>query len=140
MSDRFFLDTNIFVYSFDTNAPKKAPKADSLIAGALASHKGVISFQVVQEFFNLALRHFDKPMNSSQAEQYLAAVLRPLLAIHSSATLYSEALRLYSDGGVSWYDALIVSAAQQSGCGTLLTEDLQHGRQFGGLRIVNPFL
>lgn len=140
MSDRFFLDTNVFAYSFDSGAPEKAEKAGNLIAKALQSHKGVISFQVVQEFYNLAFRKFRHPMNAVQAEQYFAAVLRPLLAVHSSAALYSEALRLYSQGGLSWYDALIVSAAQQSHCDTLLTEDLQHGRQFGNLRIVNPFL
>jgi predicted nucleic acid-binding protein len=140
MSDRSFLDTNIFVYSFDANAPDKAAIANRLISEALASHKGVISYQVVQEFFNLALRRFQQPMNASQAEQYLATVLRPLLAVHSSAALYSEALRLYGQGGLSWYDALIVAAAQQSGCDILLSEDLQHGRNFGGLRIANPFL
>lgn len=139
MSDRFFLDTNIFAYSFDSDAPKKAAKADRIIAEALDSHKGVISYQVVQEFFNLALRRFRNPMSPAQAEQYLASVLRPLLAVHSSAPLYSEALRLQGRGGLSWYDALIVAAAQQAGCTLLLSEDLQHGRRFGDLRVENPF-
>ena len=140
MSDRFFLDTNVFAYSFDSSAPEKAAKAASLIAEALASHRGVISYQVVQEFFNLAFRKFRRPMNSAQAGQYLATVLRPLLAVHSSAALYAEALRLYGQSGLAWYDALIVAAAQQSGCTTLLSEDLQHGRTFGSLRVVNPFV
>jgi predicted nucleic acid-binding protein len=140
MSDRVFFDTNIFIYSLDHASPQKAATAKSLIREAQASHNGVISYQVVQEFFNVALRRFDPPMTTSEAEQYLATVFRPLLAVHSSTALYSEALRLHGNGRLSWYDALIVSAAQQSGCKLLLTEDLQHGRSFGNLRIENPFL
>jgi predicted nucleic acid-binding protein len=56
MNGRFFLDTNVFVYSFDSDAPEKARRAGGLIREALAARKGVISFQVVQEFFNVALR------------------------------------------------------------------------------------
>jgi predicted nucleic acid-binding protein len=140
MNDRVFLDTNIFVYSFDQSAPRKAATAERLIREAVASHKGVVSYQVVQEFFNVALRRFARPMQTSEAEQYLGTVFRPLLAIHSSAALYSEALRMQSRGGLSWYDSLIVSAAAQAGCDVLLTEDLQDGRRFGSLRIANPFL
>ena len=139
MNDRSFLDTNIFVYSFDRSAPEKAMKAQRLIREALATHKGVISYQVVQEFFNVALRRFTQPMKAAEAEQYLGTVFRPLLAVHSSTALYSEALRLQSHGGLSWYDALIVGAAVQSGCDVLLSEDLQHGRKFGTLRVDNPF-
>src|ERR1700723_3580633 len=125
MSDRVFLDTNIFVSSFDHSAPRKAAKSRGLIRDALASHKGVVSYQVVQEFFNVALRRFARPMKALEAEQYLGTVFRPLLAVHSSAALYSDALRLQGQGGLSWYDALIVGAAVQSGCDVLLTEDLQ---------------
>ncbi|MGC2618520.1 MAG: PIN domain-containing protein [Acidobacteriaceae bacterium] len=140
MSDRVFLDTNIFVYSFDQSAPRKAAAAQELIREALASHKGVVSYQVIQEFFSVALRRFSPPMQTSDAEQYLGTVFRPLLAVHASAALYAEALRMQSRGGLSWYDSLIVSAAAQAECDVLLTEDLQDGRSFGSLRISNPFL
>jgi predicted nucleic acid-binding protein len=122
MSDKFFLDTNIFVYSFDQLAGLKARKAAQLIREALTTHKGVISYQVVQEFFNVALRRFAQPMQPSDASQYLGAVFRPLLAVHS------------------WYDSLIVSAAIQARCDLLYTEDLQHGQRFGALQVKNPFL
>jgi predicted nucleic acid-binding protein len=140
MSDRLFLDTNIFVYSFDRSAPQKAAKAKRLIRQALASQKGIVSYQVVQEFFNVALKRFVPPMKLSEAEHYLATVFRPLLAVHSSAALYSEALRIQSQSRVSWYDSLIVGAAVQARCDVLLTEDLQHGQAFGSLRVANPFL
>jgi predicted nucleic acid-binding protein len=140
MSDRFFLDTNIFVYSFDRTAAAKAMKAEQLIREALTTQKGVVSYQVVQEFFNVALRRFSSPMRVADAEQYLGTVFRPLLSVHSSAALYADALRLQGKSGLSWYDSLIVGAAIQSQCAVLFTEDLQHGQAFGNLRIQNPFL
>ncbi|HUI43527.1 MAG TPA: PIN domain-containing protein [Terriglobia bacterium] len=140
MSARFFLDTNIFVYSLDRAAPAKAARATALIRNAVGTRKGIISFQVVQEFINLALRRFAEPMSPVEAEQYLLAVLRPLVAIHSSQSLYAEALRLFGRHSLSWHDALIIAAALQGECAVLYSEDLQHGRRFEGLCIENPFL
>jgi predicted nucleic acid-binding protein len=140
MSDRFFLDTNIFVYSFDKRASAKSQRAKQLIHEALTTQKGVISYQVVQEFFNVALRRFSQPMQAADAEQYLSTVFRPLLAVHSSQALYAEALRLHAQSGLSWYDSLIVSAALHARCDLLVTEDLQHGQRFGSLQVKNPFL
>ena len=140
MSDRFFLDTNIFVHSFDQNAPAKAQRSAQLIRQALTTQKGVVSYQVVQEFFNVALRSFAQPMQPTDASQYLGTVFRPLLAVHSSQALYAEALQLQASSGFSWYDALIVSAAIQAKCDFLYTEDLQHGQRFGALQVRNPFL
>jgi predicted nucleic acid-binding protein len=140
MSDRYFLDTNIFVYSFDLTAPGKARKAQHLIADALASGNGVISYQIVQEFFNAAFKRFSQPLKVADAERYLASVFRPMLRVESSAALFSQALLIYGTSKFSWYDSLIVSGAMQAECQLLYTEDLQHGQKVGNLRIVNPFL
>jgi predicted nucleic acid-binding protein len=140
MSDRFFLDTNIFVYSFDHSAPKKSQISAQLIRQALTTQKGVISYQVVQEFFNVALKRFSQPMHAADAEQYLSTVFRPLLGVHSSQALYVEAVHLHAQSGISWYDSLIVSAAIQARCDLLYTEDLQHGQRFGSLQVRNPFV
>jgi predicted nucleic acid-binding protein len=140
MSGRFFLDTNVFVYSFDQSAAVKAQKSTQLIREALTTQKGVISYQVVQEFFNVALRRFTQPMQAADAEQYLNTVFRPLLGVHSSQALYAEALQLHTQSGLSWYDSLIVSAAIKARCDLLFTEDLQHGQRFGALQVRNPFL
>jgi len=139
MSDRFFLDTNIFVYSFDHSAAAKARKSAQLIREALTTQKGVISYQVVQEFFNVALRRFSQPMHAADAEQYLSTVFRPLLGVHTSQALYAEALHLHAQDGLSWYDSLIVAAAIQARCDLLYTEDLQHGQRFRNLQVKNPF-
>jgi len=140
MSDRFFLDTNIFVYSTTDDNPAKARIATELIRKALTTHKGAVSYQVVQEFFNLALKRFERRMNFEDRQEYLTRVFRPLLKIHSSLALYEEALRLHTANQLQWYDALIVGAARESGCAILYSEDLQHGQKFGSMKIVNPFL
>jgi len=140
MKGKFFLDTNIFVYSFDANFPTKSGRAKQLIRDAVATRKGVVSYQVVQEFLNVALRRFDQPFTATEAQQYLSTIFRPLLAVHSSQALFTEALQLTDSYRLSWYDSLVVAAALASGCDTLYSEDLQHGQKFGTLQIKNPFL
>lgn len=139
MSGRFFLDTNIFVYSFDASSPKKAAQAQKLIRNALATGGGIVSYQVVQEFFNVALRRFSKPMSSLDAQQYLSTTFRPLLAVHSSPALYGEALRIGASFELPWYDSLIVASAIEGECGVLYSEDFQDGQQIGSLTLSNPF-
>jgi len=139
MNDRFFLDTNILVYSLDRSEPAKRARANQLIRSAIESGKGIVSYQVVQEFVNVGLRRFASPFTSDEAERYLTTVLRPLLAVHSSYSLFIRALQLNRHDSLSWYDALIVGAALESGCGVLYSEDLQNGREFGKLKVVNPF-
>ncbi len=140
MSARFFLDTNLFVYTFDTKALAKAKKAAQLIRRAADTGEGIISYQVVQEFFSVALRRFAEPMQVAEAEQYFITVLRPLLAVHSSPAIYLEALRIAEKNHLSWYDSLIVAAALEGRCEKLYSEDFQHGRKIEDLRIENPFI
>jgi predicted nucleic acid-binding protein len=139
MNARFFLDTNIFVYSFDQTAPQKSARASELIRLALRSRNGIVSYQVVQEFFNVAFRRFACPMTAAEAEQYLATTFRPLMAVNSSAALYVEGFRLKSSYSLSWYDAVVVAAAIEGGAQLLYSEDLQNGQEFGKLRVENPF-
>src|SRR4051794_6307158 len=121
---RFFLDTNIFVYSFDRSIPRKQQIAQKLIRQALLTRKGLISYQVVQEFLNVAGRKFSEPLQPVELRQYLSTVLTPLLGVHSSPGLFSEALTLQQDHQLSWYDSLIVASAIQAQCSLLLSEDL----------------
>ncbi len=140
MSGRFFLDTNIFVYSFDTSSPKKAAQAQKLIRSAIETRGGIVSYQVVQEFFNVALRRFVMPMSSVEAEQYLSATFRPLLSVHSSPALYGEALRIGARFRLPWYDSLIVASAIEGQCDLIYSEDFQDGQEFGSVTISNPFV
>jgi len=140
MSDRFFLDTNIFVYSFDASAPKKAQRAAQLIRQAIQTRNGIVSYQIVQEFLSVALRRFAQPMSYADAEQYLTTTFRPLLSVHSSQALYGDALRIAAKFKLSWYDSLVIASAIEGQCDVLYSEDLQHEQRFGDLRVVNPFL
>ena len=106
-----FLDTNIFAYAFDATAPAKARKAARIVRNAVDTGKGIVSYQVVQEFFNVAFRRFAQPMSGAEAEQYLITVFRPLLAIHSSPALYVEALRIAGKHRMAW----CASAARVTG-------------------------
>jgi predicted nucleic acid-binding protein len=137
---RHFLDTNIFVYTFDLEAPEKAKRAENLIAEALASGAGLISYQVAQEFVAVARKPFRTPMSFEQIERYWLTTLRPLLLVHSSPGMFIRALDLARRDQLSWYDSLIVAAAIQGECEILYSEDMQHGRRFGDLVIQNPFL
>jgi predicted nucleic acid-binding protein len=139
MSAKFFLDTNIFVYSLDGTSTK-ARQCTNLIRGAIATRNGVVSYQVVQEFLNVAFRRFTPHMTLEEAEQYLATTFRPLLSVHSSPVLFADALRLRHRYRLSWYDSLILAAAMQAQCTILYSEDFQHGQKFDNLQIVNPFL
>lgn len=138
-SGLFFLDTNVFVYSFDTTSPDKQQIAQTLIQQAIATRRGIISSQVAQEFLNVALRKFAHPMSVSEARQFLQLVLMPLCQHYPSTDFYDRALLLKDNTGYSFYDALIVTAAVEVGCRTLFSEDLQDGHKIGDLTIINPF-
>lgn len=140
MSGRYFLDTNIFVYSFDVDDRRKQKTADSIVKRALTDQLGLISSQVVQEFLNVATRKFAKPMTNHEARTYLDTVLAPLCEVFPSATLYRETLGIQSESKFSFYDSLIIAAAVEAKCRWLYSEDLRHGQTIHGVQIQNPFL
>ncbi len=135
----FFLDTNIFVYSFDHAAPVKQRLAQRLIQDALQTQRGVVSSQVVQEFLNVALRKFSQPMTIPEVREYVDTVFVPLCRHYPTIAFYRQALLIREETGYSLYDSLIATAAIESGCQTLFSEDMQDGRFLQGLEIVNPF-
>jgi predicted nucleic acid-binding protein len=139
MSAEAFLDTNIFVYQLDTSDARKHKIADALVRDGLEGERACISFQVVQECLNTALRKADVALDAGQARAYLDAVLLPLMKVGASAALYQRALDVQSRWRFGFYDSLIVASALSAGCKRLLTEDLQHGQKIETLTIENPF-
>ncbi len=137
--DSFFLDTNILVYSFDASAPERCMRAQDLIAQALETDRGCISYQVVQEFLNVATRKFPAPMPPAAARRYLAGVLMPLCRVFANGALYERALAVHERWRYAWYDTLIIASALEAGCKLLYSEDLQHGQVIEGLTIHDPF-
>lgn len=137
MSDRYFLDTNIIVYSFESS--EKGKRSKKLIKDALTSGRGHVSYQVVQEFINVATRKFSVPMKTDDVRLYLRQVLFPLLTVYSSQELYFSALDISERWQFSFYDSLIIAGALSVDSKTLYSEDLQDGQKVYGLQIVNPF-
>lgn len=127
-----FLDTNILIY-----AQQSGPKGDA--ARALLAEGGVVSVQVLNEFAAVSARKFGRgwPEIGAALDDILAVLAPPVpltLSIHTGARALAAA------HGVSFYDALIISAAREAGCDTLYSEDLQASRRFGPTQIVNPFI
>ena len=126
-----FFDTNILVY-----AQQKGAKADK--ARTLLGEGGVLSVQVLNEFVAVARRKLGKEWSEiGDAIDDALALVDPPLPL--TIALHARAREIARDHGFGFYDALIVAAALDAGCDTLLSEDLQHDRVLGALRIVNPF-
>jgi predicted nucleic acid-binding protein len=128
-----FLDSNVLVYSIVTDDPRAA------IATALLEQGGAISVQVLNEFASTAIRKLKRSWSDVTAA---LAAFRKLLPNPLPITLamHEAALEIAQRDRLSFYDALIVAAALEAGCSTLLTEDMQHGRVIDGrLTIQNPF-
>ena len=136
-----FLDTNIFVYAFLASEPRKRAKAVELIEACLGSGRGCISYQVVQEFANVARKKFATRLSADDCKAFIDAAMQPLNRVASSTALIHSALDLQDGLKYSFYDCLMIAAALQAGAATLYSEDLQHWQLVrGNLRIVNPFV
>jgi predicted nucleic acid-binding protein len=138
--ERFFLDTNIAIYCFDDTAPLKQSRAKNLLAHGASSGMGVVSYQVLQEFCNVASASKRLALSTGQTMAFASLLLAPMNQVEPSLALLTAALKIKMDVGYSFYDSLIVAAAVQASCNILYSEDMQHGQLVAGLRIVNPFL
>jgi predicted nucleic acid-binding protein len=135
----FFLDTNILIYAIDPEDSRKYRIAQDLVNHGHASSLAVISYQVVQEWFNFCLHRAKVKLSVEEASTIYRSVWAPLWKVQSSPELLELSLELRPRYNFSWYDSLIVAAALQSNCGTLHSEDLQHGQVIRNLTIKNPF-
>ncbi len=139
MSGRFFLDTNLLIYAIDATDPGKQAVAQKWIARAHESGDGLVSYQVVQEWFNVVLGKAAVPLSADEAALIYHQLIEPLWRIQSSRELLDTALDRHRRESISWWDSLILSAAIQGGCERGLNEDLQHGRKIRGVKVLNPF-
>jgi predicted nucleic acid-binding protein len=133
---RFFLDTNIVAYADDLDAPGKQAVALDLLGRAYAESAGVISLQVLQEYFVTATRK--RGVAPADARRKVELLAR-LETVRLDGTDVLAAIDLQGLHGLSFWDALIIQAALLARCGILYSEDLQHGFRLGSLQIVNPF-
>jgi predicted nucleic acid-binding protein len=136
--DRTFVDTNVLVYAYDTSAGRKRQEAQKIVAGLWDTGLGVVSTQVLQEFFVTVTRKLPKTMDLGAARDVVSDLLRwDLVVVEGSMIL--EAIDLQGDHGYSFWDSLIVAAAAKAGCTVLLSEDFASGQNIKGIAIQNPF-
>jgi predicted nucleic acid-binding protein len=136
MTAPVFVDTNVLLYAADTTDAEKHRLASAWRLELWKSRRGRLSYQVLQEFYVQAVRKNPQGADAAEAE------VRDLFAwdpVVIDAPVIEEAFRLRKRFGLSFWDALIVGAAKSAGCSHLLTEDLSHGQDLDGVRVVNPF-
>lgn len=134
MSDRVFLDTNIFVYAVDTADADKQKRAQTVLR---TTSDAAVSTQVMNEFFVVTTRKLATPLHPDAAAAVIAEMAK-LVCVTVDATLVQSAIRTGRRWQLSHWDALMVEAARRAGCDRLLTEDLAHGTIYDGLRVENP--
>lgn len=135
---RRFFDTNVLVYMFDEEAPEKRDLAHQHFRAAVAAGSFVVSTQVLQEFYVAVTLKLQTPLPPEAAEAALEEFCR-LPVVLVDTTMIGAAARTSRLHTVSFWDALVIEAAQASGASELLSEDLRDGRQFGPLLVTNPF-
>lgn len=138
MTGRAFVDTNLLVYARDSSERDKQPKALEWITHLWRDRSGTLSVQVLLEFYVTVTRKLKPGMDPHMAREDVRSFVswRPMPttpAVVEAAWLLEDRFEL------TWWDALIVSAAQTCRCRYLLTEDLQDGCEFGEVEVVNPF-
>ena len=136
---RAFFDTNVLVYLYDNDAPEKQARARRLLTEAAEQGRMLLSTQVLQEFFVCVTRKLAVPLPVDDAERAVRR-LAAFPVVQVDAPMILAAISASRKNGFSFWDALIVQAAIQGGATTLYTEDLQHGQDVEGVKIVNPFL
>jgi predicted nucleic acid-binding protein len=133
-----FVDTNILVYAEDQDAGRKHEVARDLILDLWNSRGGVLSVQVLQEFYVTVTRKLKKPLSAAKAAEIVEEYLT-WTVVENTKPLLRAALVLQDKAQLSFWDAMVVQAALDARCDRLLTEDLNAGQRIGGLTIVNPF-
>lgn len=137
MSDRYFVDTNILMYAHDNTAGEKHERAKSLVEELWRERKGVVSTQVLQELAVNLRRKAARTLDAKATREIVADYLTWQVVVNGGESIL-EALDLEARFQISFWDALVVQAAQASGAEILYSEDLSDGQTYGPVRVINP--
>ena len=142
MTDRDFFDTNVLIYAIDRSEPEKQSRARALLRSAVENGTGVLSAQVLGEFFTLSIstspRHTRQPISRAEAEQVIER-LSVLPVIPLDLPLVQRAVSTCQRYQISYWDALIIAAAERANCTRIFSEDLNTGQEYNGVVVFNPF-
>ena len=135
---KVFLDTNIIIYAYDASAKEKHEQAKKLLVDLWDSGQGVLSTQVLQEFFVNVTQKIPQPLTVNMAKDIVSDLLRWEIVVNDGDSIM-EAIELHSRHKYSFWDSLIIQAAIKGGASLLLSEDLDGGQTIHGVVIKNPF-
>lgn len=138
MSDRYFVDTNILMYAHDAAAGEKHQVARALVEELWETRSGVVSTQVLQELAVNLRRKAAKPLDARATRDVVSDYLAWHVVVNDGNSVL-EALDLEERHHISFWDALVIQAANASGSDILYSEDLSDGQRYGAARVVNPF-
>lgn len=138
MSAKAFVDTNILVYAHDPGSCAKHERAKALVARLWDERSGVVSTQVLQELYVNLRKVAKRPISQAEAKQLLADYLTWEVVVNDGESILG-ALELEERYQISFWDAMIVQAANAAGVENLYSEDLNHGQRYGTVIAVNPF-
>lgn len=139
MIDNSFLDTNILVYAYDTHDAAKQEKAQAILADGVANETCFLSVQVLGEFFNVITKQIQDPMSSEEAKKIVDILcFMPVLEI--DLAMVKRAIDTHIFYHISYWDALIIAAAERAECKQIYSEDLNHGQIYNDIRVKNPFI
>ena len=137
--NKTFIDTNIIIYAYDVTAGKKHKTAGNILADLWNSGLGVISTQVLQEFFVNVVQKIPKPIDKQQAREIVRDFLKWHVVVNTGDSIV-EAIDICLKFGYSFWDSMIIEAAIKGGAAVIVSEDLQDGQVVSGVTIINPFL
>lgn len=133
-----FVDSNVLIYAYDSAAGRKREAAVLLLAELWRERRGVLSAQVLQEFVVNVTRKVSKPLTNAQARD-VVRLYEPWVRFDTSAAHVLRGSEIMELAHVSFWDGLILAAAEAAGADVLASEDLQHGQTIAGVTVMNPF-
>jgi len=136
--DRIFVDTNVLVYAYDVSAGEKAEVARQILLDLWENGAGVVSTQVLQEFFVVVTRKIPRPMDALTARSIIEDLMLWEVVVNDENSIL-EAIDISEKHRLSFWDSLVIQAASRIGATELLSEDLQPGKAVKSVRIRNPF-
>jgi predicted nucleic acid-binding protein len=137
MNVKVFVDTNVLIYAHDIDALTKHTVAKSVLRQLWQERTGVLSTQVLQEFYVNVTRKITTPLSKASARAVVDTYA--VWCVETTLAEISAAFRIEDEAGISFWDALIVAAARKAGSHRILSEDLNAGQTISGIRIENPF-
>lgn len=139
MSDRYFVDKNILMYAHDTAAGAKHDRAKALVEQLWRDRTGAVSTQVLQELCVNLRRKAGRRLDARATREIVVDYLSWHVVVNDGGAIV-EALELEDRYKISFWDALVVQAAQTAGAEVLYSEDLSEGQRYGSVRVVNPLV